>query len=461
VVSFKRLFRKLGLGSEVIQATSPPTPKPADKDQPRSFWDIRASVGEYLSSVLAKLPTIEPPDFFEDPLVREAWKHLVKPTPENLKFCFDHEQSIQKITKLLSETIVGAGWEITDGDVEAKNTIQDLYEERLNMSEFLEIGTSNLVMWGNSLWVPKFEGREFERIDSLDWRTIETFRDPLTGRMVFIQKVMVPSALFTIEDDEIIPISDEEWLELVKDPIKLKAAMAETQLKYFTILPRDSMFIKIRSRGFPTGRSPMEPILTDIVYKKLLEWNMCLSYELWGSPMLIGRTGVGITPERLVGMMRKPEDWASYQKRISDFADLLMKFRQFRVWSLAADQELDVKFPGRGIVPFIEVFEYFNREIMGCMLGSTALFEARGTELATSRTIKSVWDQAVDGYRRTWEFALNMQLHPLYLRKTGVRGKAKIRFKRMEIPEEILVRLMEIPREERRRLERLTGRAMP
>jgi len=96
---------------------------------------------------------------------------------------------------------------------------------------------------------------------------------------------------------------------------------------------------------------------------------------------------------------------------------------------------------------------------VGCMLGSTALFEARGTELATSRTIKSVWDVTVDGWRFRLEEALNRQFHPMVKRKTGATGKVKFKWNRLEVPEEVITQLLMVPREERRRIERLAREA--
>ena len=163
---------------------------------------------------------------------------------------------------------------------------------------------------------------------------------------------------------------------------------------------------------------------------------------------------MGIPADSLVGLMRRPDDWANYQKHITDFADMLVKYRQFGTFSLAGDQELKVEFPGRGAMDYVRALDYLDREIAGCLLASTALFEAKGTELATSRTIKNVWDLAVDGTRRRLEDCLNKQFHPMVWRKKlGWEGKADgfIRFRKMEIPEEVLFKILESTRKKAER----------
>jgi len=164
---------------------------------------------------------------------------------------------------------------------------------------------------------------------------------------------------------------------------------------------------------------------------------MVRAAEIWGAPIMIGKTG---TLERLPSPTR-PEDWAKYQKRIDEFADLLAKYRNFGVFSLAADQELQIAFPGRGIIDFPRFLQALKTEIVQSLLGSVALFEARGVELATSRTIKSVWNEAVDGWRRLYECALNKQFHPLLLKKCGIKGKCKIVFERGWVTEEDVEKL--------------------
>ena len=227
------------LQQRMIRSGQVMVPKVAD-EVVRSLWETKASVGD----ILGKLSVKKLPEILVDPLLREAHKHLIDPTPVNLKWCFDVEGSIQRITKLMGETIVGAGWELKKegGDPDAVTKLEELYEDQFDMTEFVEIATENLVMWGNSFWVPRFEGKEFVRIHSLDWRTLKVWRDPFTGREQYIQEVMIPDALMKKTDDKIEPISQQEWEEL--KPELMSTSFSETEKRYFKILLEKSVCMK-------------------------------------------------------------------------------------------------------------------------------------------------------------------------------------------------------------------------
>lgn len=387
------------------------------------------------------------------PLVREVQKHLVPATYDVLTWCWNHEEIIQRIVRLAQETILGAGWKV-DGSDPLKTELEDLYEEVFPMSDFVECGVSNLVVLGNQLFVPAWVGGYFKGLRSVDWTTIKHRRDPIGGHEVFIQDVLVPREMIREVGENVYePIGLNEWKKL--DPVTIDVSLAQSFRVVFRMFTEDVLYLKIGSRGFVDGRALMAPVVTDIVYKKWLEFMMLRGAEIWGQPLLIGSLLSGLPPDQLKSLIQQPEQLANLQTQINDFADQLVKYRAFGVFALGPHQKLDVKFPGRGLIDWIGMFEYLNREIVGCMLGSTALFEARGAELATSRTIKSVWDQTMDGWRYRLEESLNKQFHPMYKRKTKTIGKVKFKFQRLEVPEEVIAQLMAVPREERRRVEKL------
>jgi len=196
------------------------------------------------------------------------------------------------------------------------------------------------------------------------------------------------------------------------------------------LTPEDVIYLSIDSRGREQGESPLVPVLTIIVYKKLLEWIMSRTAELWGMPIFIGKTGLKELPPQT------PEDIRELAKRVKDFADQLVKFREFGIFSLPFDQEIEVVFPGTGLFDYTKVLDYFSKQIVLSILGSTALFEAKGVELATSRTIKSVWDEALDGWRRRLKRVIDAQIIRRLLDLYNVEGKCEIIFLRREWTEE-------------------------
>jgi len=388
------------------------------------------------------------------PLIRELVKWQVPVTPEVLEWCWCQEEIIQRITKLAIDQIIGAGWVVEDAEGDLGLEVSSIFEDGVfPMEDFVEVSLMNLVIYGNQLWVPKFEDDVFVRLDPVDWKTVTHYRDPISGREVFIQKVLVPEHLVREVDGVVQGISEEEWKEISAD--EFPAVMARTRYVVFKLFDDEVLYLKVGARGAVDGVPLMASVVNDIVAKKRLEIFMIKAGELWGSPILKGKLFEDLAPEQLTALFRRPEALADIQKQVEEFADTLSKYRQFGVFALAPHQSLDIISPQRRVFDYPDLFNYLNQEIVGCLLGSVALFEARGSELATSRTIKSVWDHTVDGWRIRFEGCLNRQFIPMVKRVGKLDGHARIRFRRLEVPEEVILRFMALPREERRRLERL------
>jgi len=429
-------------------------------EEVQSIMDVRLAAG-VPGYVLPGEKAI--PAEITDPVVRQVFKLSVEPSTVNLVFCWENEPMVQKVARLMHESILAGGFEFVDergeplGEGDELELLREIYRV-FPLGDFVEVTVENLTIFGNQLWKPRFEGGEFKSLDPLDWKNVKVYRHPVAGYLMYVleERVPIEKEIVSVENGRVVEYIDyEDWKKL--DPSMMKTKLARTSLVYFKLFPEEVLHVKMGHRGFPVGFSPLASVVNAVVRKRLLEWFMGRTCEIWGSPILVLRTGVGIPPETLASMMRRPEDWAAYQARIKEGADMLVKYRQFGVFSLAGDQELQVLFPGRGAFDYVRALEYLNREIAGCMWASTALFEARGVELATSRTIKSVWDLAVDGMRRRLEDCLNNQFHPMYIRETEWKGelKAKFRFRRLEIPEEVLTRVFELVRKrvERKRPE--------
>ena len=369
-------------------------------------------------------------------LIKEAQEHLVEATPENLDWAYDHEVAIRAMTKLIVETLNGAGFEFR-GDESAIAIMKKVFEEQIDYEEFVDITVTNLVRRGNQVWKINFEEKEVENFFPLPWDKINVLRDPLTGWTSLViggtnKEIQVPSR----------KLKKEEWEKM--DARELEAwFLAKVQMEPIRLDYKDVVFLKLDTRGEEIGRSPLTPILTIICYKKLLEWIMCRSAELWGSPILSMTTGLPEMPPET------PEAIKELQARVGEGADLLAKYREFGIFSLPFDQKLQVHFPGQGVFDYTKVLEYMSKEIVLAILGSKALFEARGVELATSRTIKSVWDEAIDGWRRRLKKATDRQILRPILKKKDIKGSCEIFIKGREwSAEEIQARLKAIMKKE-------------
>lgn len=382
----------------------------------------------FVDGKLAVLP-VTAPIFYVDRLIKEAEKHLVPDTPANRRWAYDKEVSIRAMTKLIVQTLCGAGWEF-EGDEEAVKFIESFWESKFNYEEFLDISITNLVRDGNQVWKLMFlkngDKTTIEGLFPLPWNHLTVYRHPFFPWRTFIlggqgKEIHIPSAYasqleqkkkFTKKDWEKLSAQQVETLFKAKTPLRKPLRYNENEVVY----------LALDTKGTEIGQSPLSSVLTLVCYKKLLEYIACRCSELWSSPILELTTGLPKFPPE------SPEDIAELANRVNDGANMLEKYREFGTFSLPFDQKLGVHFPSRGVPDFTTLLNYLGTEIVLAILGSKALFEARGVELATSKTIKSVWDEALDGWRRLFERVTNNQI----IRRV-LLNEAKLKNKKCEI----------------------------
>jgi hypothetical protein len=102
--------------------------------------------------------------------------------------------------------------------------------------------------------------------------------------------------------------------------------------------------------------------------------------------------------------------------------DALLKFRVFGVLTLPPGWKVEVVGLAQHIFNYETLLTYIHKLQMLAFLGSMALFEASGTELATSRTIESVWGNTPDYWRRVLKTTLDRRVNPMYLKLHGKEG---------------------------------------
>ncbi len=411
----------------------------------------------------AVLPVVQP-IFVVERLIKEADKHLIPDTPANRHWCYDKEVGIRAMTKLIIQTLASANWELKGdppkwvkeepwefvGEKEAVNFIKKFFDEKFDYEEFLDISITNLVRDGNQLWkLMENNEAKIEGLFPLPWKHTSVYRHPFFPWRTFIlggqgKEMEVPSEFMKkFKEGEYLG-TKEEWEKWDASKIETIFTTTTPLTKPFRYKEEEVVFIAIDTKGTEIGQSPLVPILTLICYKKLLEWIACRCAELWSSPILDLTTGLPASPPE------SPEDIAELNARVQEGADLLQKYREFGVFSLPFDQKLGVHFPSRGVPDLTILLSWLGKEIVLAILGSKALFEARGVELATSRTIKSVWDEALDGWRRLFEKVTNKQIITRVLKSNEIKGSCKIKFKtRVWSDEEIQARLQAIAKGEK------------
>jgi hypothetical protein len=227
------------------------------------------------------------------------------------------------------------------------------------------------------------------------------FKHPITGETRYTQVVKIPSDL---------PKTQKEW-----DSFDLTVSHNPSEEVKTELDPQEVIHAKIGTRGFEVGQSLIAPVITLVVYEKLLQWFMVQGAEIYGSPRVIASMELGQMP-----LAEDQTTKEAIQSQMSLVTEALRNFRSFGVLAMPPGWKIDIYGPGEHMMDYQKILDYGRKEQMLSCLGSTALFEAKGTELATSRTIETVWGYGLEGWRRILKDTLDTQIFPKILEASGM-----------------------------------------
>lgn len=342
-----------------------------------------------------------------DRRVREAQERQIQPTAENLVWTYNSSVSVQAIVHLIAQTIIGAGWSVSSKDEEAKKLIEDFYD-KMNLPDWLETTIEICAIYGNDLSVPLWDedSKDFGELIHVDWSTITVAKHPLEPQWIrYRQKLKIPSK-------KGLPTTETAWKNYDLAQLTQRNEDYEQDIE-----PDDVIHTKVRSRGLEVGRSPLTPVITLTVYEKLLEYFMNQAAEIYGAPRVLAYPDISVLPA--------PEDQTSktaLQDQMAQVTEALLRFRVFGVLTLPPGWKVEVVGLAQHIFNYETLLTYIHKLQMLAFLGSMALFEASGTELATSRTIESIWGNTPDYWRRVLKTTLDRRVNPMYLKLHNKEG---------------------------------------
>ena len=360
--------------------------------------------------------------FVAEKSIAEALKYLVEPTPDSLYWAMENDEVLQAMTILTSSAIHKAlNVEVEGENEEIKEKAKkflEVFHRYLNVSDFIEAVVWNLLTYGNSVFLMDedvYEGVPVLRLSVLDFRKIKVEQHPYGKWLRYV---------YTVEtyDEGELPGDERGWVEEGVEE-KFKRIVE----KRYSFGSDKVLHFKILSRGRPVGRSPIAPALTFVVYKKLILYYMVGSIQIYASPIYIAKVG---DPERLSDeeYLRELED------RLEYWAEILSRIRYNNNLAVPPDVEVQIIQPSATLAQnYREAVEILDKKIFLSVFGSPYLVEARGTELATSRTILEVWREFIAYMREKITDVLERDLYPRLLEMWGIPpGEVTVKVKWVE-----------------------------
>ena len=337
----------------------------------------------------------------------EALSYTLDPVPENLEWAFQNDEIVRAVTVLTTSAVIeNLRVNVEAEDPEVKKRVLDViekYNRVLNITEFLESVVTNLYIYGNALYYLERGdgGLPYPRL--VYWGNVRVEQHPTEKWVRYIYEVE------TIPEDK-IPKTKEEWL---KSP-PLDFVLPEK--KVYTFSEDEVLHFKILSGGKPVGSSPIAPALTYIVYKRLLLYYMTGAVQIYSSPIYVVTVGTLDTlPEE-----GDVEGWKNYQERIAVWQEILSQIRYHNNIIKRPDTDIKIIQPsGNFLQDYKMAIDIIDKKIFLALVSSSYLVEARGRELATSRTIYQVWREWIDYLRAKIEDLLEDKLYPKVIEALG------------------------------------------
>ncbi len=308
----------------------------------------------------------------------------------NAEWCYWRDNTSQALCTTITSAIYGGGLKIISDNEEVVKVINEFNEqindEQFSIADLIHLSVEDNIMHGLSVWFKKLndndDGTKQLVIIKTDPKEIQKVRHPKNGWVKFIQKSYVDSDLPT----NINTFNSDKY-----DPThKYTTSLQDVHLSSDEVVWFD--FFR---------KPPIRSVIHLIVFKLQISTFMRTASKKYAGPVPIVKIG---TEEFYNTNIEQ------YQAEIDAAAKTIAKWKNFDGLATPWYWSVDVLETASKVMDFTTKLEWVDKQIARALFGSIALFEASGSELATSKTIERVMLRRIDYFRNKFELSLK----PLY-----------------------------------------------
>lgn len=329
-----------------------------------------------------------------DPELRKLRYVMIAPTADNREYCFWNDSVSQSFGIMTASLITGDGLRIRCNNGNAKALINDFNEEinvkGHSIDDYYTHTWLDELVHGFDTWRIDYNKDYSTKTDiqRLDPKTLTYVDDPTRGWDMYIQKVpnykqyrSETSFYRNAGKNDDLGIQFRYNTREIRIPIKPDVVI------------KNSFFL----------RPPVASATHYMVYKRFILYFMRkYSQNLW-TPKLLFMVGNPMSTQY-------PVDDEDMQQAIDDVAEIIPELTTFSAAAMPGNiMPIEIgKNSIRGSLAFIEYINLLNKEIMMAQFASMGLRDASGNELATSRTLKEIYLQFIQGIRKKYSHSLEI-----------------------------------------------------
>lgn len=332
-----------------------------------------------------------------DTQVAALKQKMVTITPQNKEFLFWRSDPAIFVSSSISNTILGEGITIQTDSEQVEEILSELMEDlsgagltskRYTIADVIRDIVLDNALWGYYCVMKKRIGGEltFHRLDP---KTLLKIEHPIYGWVKYYQYAMVQSDLPGLDDN----LTEEEAKKRFESD-KYKPATAGPYGLYIAdaAKPHEINIPAKKVHVFDLYKKPpVDGILDVMLHRLWLLYYIRKASERFAGP--VPRVRVG-TADHF------PRDEEKYQALIRKTAKMAAQWRfgdaiSYPWWMEVSFEEIR----GQFLVGLLTQIDYLDKIIVKALGSSMAFYEAKGAELATGRTIESVWLRQISGFR--------------------------------------------------------------
>jgi len=324
--------------------------------------------------------------FVEDPEILKLMYIMLNRTPQNKRWCYNNDNSLKSAGFILANAIVGAtGLEVKSVDDDIKNKLTS-YFKFINVSKIIQRSIKDQVCFADSVFWKYYDFEKQTIIPQwIDYITLKRIKNSYNGKTKWIQVAYV---------DEYMPTKDgKQWKDYEPYIDYFNNTSEDTTVQTKTKMVK-SHLLEENVLNFNFFSSPLiDTVIETVIWKKWMQFDAKLGGQKYSTPLIDAQV------ERPENIDLSSEEEDTLMLQIASDLNRMMSFGVLAHNKAITLQSINQQ--GQ-VFQFVQYLEYADKQIHRAVLLPVNLLEASGTELATSRTTKDMFNIVINALRKQY-----------------------------------------------------------
>jgi len=325
-------------------------------------------------------------EYLEDPEILKLMYIMINRSKQNKRWLYNNDNALKASGYMLANAVIGATGLETKTNRDDVREALSAYFKAINTNKIIQISVKDQICFADSLFWKEYDFEKGLIIPRwIDYLTVRRIKNKYTGDVKWIQATYLDSRM---------PKKDgKEWEKY------------EPYLDYFNNLSseddnpmRDKLvkahIMEDEALNFNYFPSPLiDSIVEVVLWKKWMQYDAKLGGQKYATPLM----DVEVTRPESEDL--SSEESAALMAKIAEDLSRMMNFGVLAHGDAIKLQSISQQ--GQ-VFNYVQYLEYADKQIHKGVMVSANLLEASGSELATSRTVKDMFNIVITALRKRY-----------------------------------------------------------